>query len=146
MARGKHAQRAENRNWKALEDEVSRLREDLIQKKKALQCAQKEVLRLRSIEKLFDESADVIAELERTRKELDDCQGRQLVYVERLNRWAKAMAENELTLPKDIWADLTELGYFESLEGENRWSRRAFQSGGKMRNRLNRAMAQEGMN
>jgi len=72
--------------------------------------------------------------------------GRELVYVERLDRWAKAMVSNELLLPKSIWADLAELGHFECLEGENRWTRRAWQSRGTILNRMNRGQSAEATN
>jgi len=116
MARGKHAQRAENRDWQRMEERIVALEKELATKKKVMHDLQSELLRLRAIEKLFEDKKDVLKELQDVRTELDDAYGRLLVHVERERRWAEIMVhpENETftKLNPDLAADLVQLGYW----------------------------------
>lgn len=147
MARGKYAVRAENRNWDALEKDLVKTREALEMKSKALHDMQKEVLRLRALESIFDGTRDVIAELESVRAERDDLQNRNFVMVERLNSWARILMDEQnrglLKLNSDLAADLVSLGYWPDDLKPTRTHRRNTLTGAKTRKTLNIAKAME---
>jgi len=128
MARGKHAARSENRDWEALQNRLLKLEGELAVKKKALHDLQKDWLRLKSIEKLFDEKADVIKELQGVTAELDKANGQLLVHIERERRWARLMMDSAndefLKINRDLLADLVELGYVPERLRETRTQRR----------------------
>lgn len=150
MARGKHAALAENRNWSELQEKVKELEARLQFTKEALHNTQKENLRLRSIEQLVESEADVIAELQATRKELDDVYGKLLVRVERERRWASVMMapENEqfLKVNRDLAADLVELGHWPNRLIKTRRQRRNTKTGKAVRKALNARAEREKQN
>jgi len=137
MARGKYAVRAESRDWDQMQKRIATLEKQLEHKGKLLKEALVENMRLRALEKIFDGTVDVIAELEKTRKELDDLHGRNFVLQIRIDRWGKMLAKESnqefLRLTPDLWADLAELGYFRPTSDDNRGSRRAFKTSAKLK-------------
>ena len=145
LAKGKYGARSENRVIEMLEADLKDARKEIAKHKEWAANMKREWVRLLSIEKLFADKADVLAELERVKKELDDAQSQNLVYRVRLDRWAEVMMHDAnadwLKMSKDIYADLLELGYFKPRGGETRSSRRVYKSPGQMQKRLNIAKA-----
>ena len=141
MAKGKYSAKAENRNWEALEKELRECKSDLKLKSEALHKMQREVVRLRSLESIFDGTREVIAELEQVRAERDKLQDRNFVLQIRVDSWGKMLASESnaefLRLTPDLWADLAELGYFKPTDDDNRSGRRAFKTSGQFKKKTN---------
>jgi alkylation response protein AidB-like acyl-CoA dehydrogenase len=141
MAKGKYSAKAENRNWEALETELSECKSDLKLKSEALHKMQRELLRLRALESIFDGTREIIAELEQVRAERDKLQDRNFVLQIRVDRWGKMLADESnaefLRLTPDLWADLAELGYFKPTADDNRGGRRVFKTSGKFKKAAN---------
>ena len=137
MTRGKHAARAENRNFQQLEEQVKRLRAEVDEQKQTLRQVRAENIRLSAIANVFDGTKDVIAELEQVKKERDDLGGRNFVLEVRLERWAKMIMAKDnaefLRLTPDLYADFVQLGYFKARGGDTRHERRAYLTPGKFK-------------
>jgi hypothetical protein len=91
MAKGKHALRAEVRTFENLNLEIAKLKTNLSTGKASLSKARREVLRLTAIEAVFDQTKDLIAEVDGLKRELADVQGKNFVLNVRLTRWAEVL-------------------------------------------------------
>ena len=145
MARGKHAAKAEARNLDRLEAQVESLSQDLQHHKNELRKAHREIARLTAIEDVFDSTRDVIAELQRTKQELADVHGRNLVLDQRCRSWAKAImseANADFALV-NRWMiqDIVELGYWSQDLSRTRKGRRAGLTRGSMQKAQNKERA-----
>ena len=145
MARGKHAAKAEARNLDRLEAQVESLSQGLQNYKDELRKAHKEIARLTAIEDVFDSTRDVIAELQRTKQELADVYGRNLVLNERCRNWAQGImseANREFALVnRSMIQDIIELGYWTEDLSDNRQQRRSGLTRGSMQKAQNKARA-----
>ena len=145
MARGKHAAKAEARNLERLEAQVKSLSQDLQHYKDELRKAHKEIARLTAIEDVFDSTRDVIAELQRTKQELADVHGRNLVLNQRCRNWAQVImseANREFALVnRSMIQDIIELGYWSEDLSDNRQQRRSGLTRGSMQKAQNKARA-----
>ena len=145
MARGKHAAKAEARNLDRLEAQVESLSQGLQNYKDELRKAHKEIARLTAIEDVFDSTRDVIAELQRTKQELADVYGRNLVLNERCRNWAQVImseANREFALVnRSMIQDIIELGYWTEDLSDNRQQRRSGLTRGSMQKAQNKARA-----
>jgi hypothetical protein len=141
MSKGKHAARAENRNFQQLEERVKRLLAEVDEQKQTLRQVRAENIRLSAIANVFDGTKDLIAELEQVKKERDDLGGRNFVLEVRLERWAKMIMAKDnaefLRLTPDLYSDFVELGYFEPRGGDTRHERRAFSTAGRFKKAVN---------
>ena len=133
MTKGKHALRAEVRTFENLNLEIAKLKTNLSTGKASLSKARREVLRLTAIEAVFDQTKDLIAEVDGLKRELADVQGKNFVLNVRLTRWAEVLIADRnkelLALNRDMWADLCELGYVHDEFKFSRVARRNTRSG-----------------